>query len=290
MPFGCWWFLNNPSIVEEMTRERLEMLGTSFIPQHSDARVLEQVIYKWRNTRRTHAPILTNAYNLLAEDGRPRHARRYSATILLACFVVTSNVHRRWGTPNVMAAGSITAIEQRSIFGTKLRWSICGLLFFATTVNYVDRQVLGILKPVLQHDLGWTEADYGWVIFTFQLAYGLMMPFAGRAMDWLGTRIGYALAVAVWSSASMLHALASTPFQFAMCRFGLGLGEASNFPAAIKTVADWFPRRERALATGIFNSGSNVGAIVAPLAVPLWRRISAGACRSYSPAAWTSSG
>jgi ACS family hexuronate transporter-like MFS transporter len=168
-----------------------------------------------------------------------------------------------------MATGSVTAIEKRSVFGVKLRWAICGLLFFATTVNYVDRQVLGILKPVLQHDLGWTEANYGWVVFTFQLAYGLMMPFAGRAMDWLGTRIGYALAVTVWSAASMLHALASTPFQFAMCRFGLGLGEASNFPAAIKTVADWFPRRERAFATGIFNSGSNIGAIVAPLAVPL---------------------
>lgn len=136
-------------------------------------------------------------------------------------------------------------------------------------MNYVDRQVLGILKPVLEHDLGWTEQDYGWIVSTFQLAYGLMMPFAGRAMDWLGVRLGYALAVTLWSTASMLHSLASTPFQFAACRFGLGLGEASNFPAAIKTVADWFPRRERALATGIFNSGSNIGAIVAPLAVPL---------------------
>ena len=159
--------------------------------------------------------------------------------------------------------------DRKSIFGKKLRWSICGLLFFATTVNYVDRQVLGILKPVLEHDLGWNEKDYAWIVFTFQLAYALMMPFAGRAMDWLGTRIGYALAVAVWSAASMLHSLASTPFQFSMARFALGLGEASNFPAAIKTVADWFPRRERAFATGIFNSGSNIGAIVAPLAVPV---------------------
>jgi len=166
-----------------------------------------------------------------------------------------------------MPAGSLTATEKRSIFGTKLRWSICGLLFFATTVNYVDRQVLGILKPVLEKELGWTEQDYGWVVFTFQLAYALMMPFAGRAMDWLGTRIGYALAVMVWSAASMMHSLASTPLQFAMARFALGLGEASNFPAAIKTVADWFPRRERAFATGIFNSGSNIGAVVAPLIV-----------------------
>ena len=168
-----------------------------------------------------------------------------------------------------MPAGSLTASEKRSIFGEKLRWSICGLLFFATTVNYVDRQVLGILKPVLERDLGWNEADYGWIVFTFQLAYGMMMPFAGRAMDWLGTRIGYALAVAVWSAASMLHSLASTPLQFAMVRFALGLGEASNFPAALKTVADWFPARERALATGIFNSGTNVGVVVAALAVPV---------------------
>ena len=168
-----------------------------------------------------------------------------------------------------MPAGSLIENERKSIFGTNLRWSVCGLLFFATTVNYVDRQVLGILKPVLEHDLHWNETDYSHVVFTFQLAYALMMPLAGRLMDWLGTRLGYALAVAVWSTASMLHSLASTPFQFSMARFALGLGEASNFPAAIKTVADWFPRRERAFATGIFNSGSNIGAIVAPLAVPI---------------------
>src|SRR5439155_13919742 len=135
--------------------------------------------------------------------------------------------------------------ERASIFGTKLRWAICGLLFFATTVNYVDRQVLGLLKPTLEKELGWNEANYGWIVFTFQLAYALMMPFAGRAMDWLGTRIGYALAVAVWSAASMSHAFASTPLQFAAARFGLGLGESANFPAALKTVADWFPKEER---------------------------------------------
>jgi ACS family hexuronate transporter-like MFS transporter len=168
-----------------------------------------------------------------------------------------------------MSTGSVTAQGRRGIFGDNLRWSICGLLFFATTVNYVDRQVLGILKPVLQSDLHFTETDYSNVVFTFQLAYALMMPIAGRIMDWLGTRLGYAMAVAVWSTASMLHALAGTPFQFSMARFALGLGEASNFPAAIKTVADWFPRRERSFATGIFNSGSNIGAIVAPLAVPI---------------------
>jgi ACS family hexuronate transporter-like MFS transporter len=149
-----------------------------------------------------------------------------------------------------------------------LRWYVCGLLFWATTVNYIDRQVLGILKPVLARELGWNEANYGWVVFAFQCAYAVMMPIAGRLLDWLGTRAGYALAVLVWSAAAMCHALARNLVQFAIARFALGLGEAANFPAAIKTVANWFPRRERALATGIFNSGTNVGALVAPLLVP----------------------
>jgi ACS family hexuronate transporter-like MFS transporter len=149
-----------------------------------------------------------------------------------------------------------------------LRWYICGLLFFATTVNYVDRQVIGILAPTLERELGWSESDFGWVVFAFTLAYALMMPVAGRIMDWLGTRIGYVLAVFVWSMGSMSHAIANSAFQFALARFALGAGEAANFPAAIKTVADWFPKRERALATGIFNSGSNVGAVIAPLLVP----------------------
>ena len=149
-----------------------------------------------------------------------------------------------------------------------LRWYICALLFYATTINYIDRQVLGILKPLLERELGWRESEYGWIVFAFQAAYALMMPFAGRAMDWLGTRLGYALAVVFWSLAAMGHAAAGTAAQFAIARFGLGVGEAANFPAAIKTVADWFPARERAFATGIFNSGSNVGAVVAPLMVP----------------------
>jgi ACS family hexuronate transporter-like MFS transporter len=149
-----------------------------------------------------------------------------------------------------------------------LRWYVCGLLFWATTVNYIDRQVIGILKPVLSRELGWNEADYGWVVFAFQCAYAVMMPVAGRFLDWLGTRVGYALAVLVWSVAAMCHALAHNLVQFAIARFALGLGEAANFPAAIKTVANWFPRRGRALATGIFNSGTNVGALVAPLLVP----------------------
>lgn len=162
----------------------------------------------------------------------------------------------------------IVADNRPGVFGQNLRWAICGLLFFATTVNYLDRQVLGILKPTLEKELGWNEDNYGTVVSTFQLAYALMMPLAGRLIDWLGTRFGYALAVAVWSVASMLHALAGTPFQFALARFGLGLGEAANFPAAIRTTADWFPRKERAFATGIFNSGTNLGALLAPLLVP----------------------
>lgn len=149
------------------------------------------------------------------------------------------------------------------------RWYVCGLLFYATTVNYVDRQVLGLLKPTISRELGWHEAEFGWVVFAFQAAYALMLPIGGRIIDWLGTRLGYALAVIVWSCAAMSHAFARSTVQFAAARFALGFGEAANFPAAIKTVADWFPKRERALATGIFNSGTNVGAIVAPLMVPV---------------------
>ncbi len=160
-----------------------------------------------------------------------------------------------------------------------VRWSICALLFFATTVNYMDRQIIAILKPTLQRDLHWNESDFATLVVYFQLAYAIAMPFAGRMIDLLGTRIGYALAVVVWSLASMSHACASTLTQFAAARFGLGVGESANFPAAIKTVADWFPRRERAFATGIFNSGSNLGAMIAPLLVPFvalrlgWRAV-----------------
>jgi ACS family hexuronate transporter-like MFS transporter len=148
------------------------------------------------------------------------------------------------------------------------RWYICGLLFYATTVNYMDRIVMGILKPTISHDLGWNETDYAMITTAFQVGYAIMMPIAGRVIDWLGLRLGYPLAVLVWSLSSVAHAFAGNLFQFSVARLGLGLGEAANFPAAIKAVADWFPRRERALATGIFNSGSNVGAILAPLAVP----------------------
>jgi ACS family hexuronate transporter-like MFS transporter len=143
------------------------------------------------------------------------------------------------------------------------------MLLFATTINYVDRQVLGVLAPFLQQDIGWNEIEYGYIVTSFQAAYAIGLLCAGAIIDRLGTRIGYAIAIGVWSLAAMAHSLAGSAVGFAPARFALGLGEAGNFPAAIKTVAEWFPRRERALATGIFNSGSNIGAIVAPMVVPV---------------------
>lgn len=149
------------------------------------------------------------------------------------------------------------------------RWRICALLFFATTINYVDRQVLGVLAPDLQRIIGWNEIEYSQIVVAFQAAYAVGLILVGGFIDRVGTRIGYAIAIAIWSLAAMSHSLVNSALGFGFVRFLLGLGESGNFPAAIKTVAEWFPRKERALATGIFNSGSNVGAIVAPLAVPL---------------------
>lgn len=153
--------------------------------------------------------------------------------------------------------------------GGHYRWRICALLLLATTINYIDRQVLGVLAPELQRYIGWSEIEYGYIVTAFQAAYAIGLVCAGAIIDRLGVRIGYALAIGVWSIAAMSHSLAATVLGFAIARFALGLGEAGNFPAAIKTVAEWFPRRERAFATGIFNSGSNIGAIVAPIMVPL---------------------
>ncbi len=151
----------------------------------------------------------------------------------------------------------------------RYRWRICALLFAATTLNYIDRQVLGVLAPDLARLFGWSEVEYGYIVTAFQAAYAIGLISAGAIIDRLGTRLGYALAICVWSLAAMSHALAGSVLGFAAARFLLGLGEAGNFPAAIKTVAEWFPRRERALATGIFNSGSNIGAVLAPMAVPI---------------------
>ena len=155
------------------------------------------------------------------------------------------------------------------------RWVICALLLFGTTKNYMDRQVLGVLKTTLQHDLGWNEIDYGNLVFAFQAAYAVGMVAVGRLVDRLGTRLGYALAMAFWSLASMGHALGSTFISFVVARSALGFGESGVFPASIKTVAEWFPRKERALATGIFNAGTNIGAIITPLVVP-WITITWG--------------
>jgi len=149
------------------------------------------------------------------------------------------------------------------------RWTICALLFFGTTMNYVDRQVLGLLAPELQAKIGWTEVQYGYIVTAFQAAYALGLLLMGRLIDLIGTRVGYALSIGIWSLSAAAHALARTPLGFGAARFALGLGEAGNFPAAIKTVAEWFPKKERALATGIFNSGTNVGATIGPLLV-LW--------------------
>ncbi len=148
------------------------------------------------------------------------------------------------------------------------RWVICALLLFGTTKNYVDRQVIGVLKTTLQHDLGWSEIDYGNLVFTFQAAYALGMLLVGRLIDWTGTRLGYALAMTGWSLATIGHGMATSFTGFLGARFGLGFGEAGVFPASIKATAEWFPRKERALATGIFNAGTNVGAIITPLVVP----------------------
>jgi MFS transporter, ACS family, hexuronate transporter len=151
----------------------------------------------------------------------------------------------------------------------RVRWVICALLFFATTINYIDRQIIGILKPTLQTELGWTEVDYGMIVFWFQAAYGIGLLVSGAVIDRIGSKIGYAAAITVWSLAALFHALARSPGGFALARFALGLGESANFPAAIKSVAEWFPKKERALAAGILNAGANVGAIATPIVVPI---------------------
>ena len=190
----------------------------------------------------------------------------------------------------------------------RFRWTICALLFFASAINYVDRQVIAILKPTLTAEFGWTDIDYGWIIFAFSTAYAIGFIFAGRFMDKVGTKIGFTVAIVLWSIGALMHAWAVgvgefalpiitpiingfvavvnaiiTPLGFApwsivlsvsvagfiVARFVLGLGESGNFPAAIKTTAEWFPKKERALSTCIFNAGTNVGALVTPLVVPI---------------------
>jgi MFS transporter, ACS family, hexuronate transporter len=150
----------------------------------------------------------------------------------------------------------------------RLRWTICAMLFAATSINYMDRQVIGLLKPTLEQSIGLSEINYGYIVAAFQVAYAVGLVIAGRLVDRLGTRAGYALFMGIWSLAGMGHALVRSALGFGIARFWLGLGEAGNFPAAVRTVADWFPQRERSLATGIFNSGANVGAVLAPAIIP----------------------
>lgn len=153
------------------------------------------------------------------------------------------------------------------------RWVVCGLLFAATAVNYIDRQMIGVLKPTLKEELGWQESDFATIVFWFQMAYAIGYISFGRIVDVLGARLGYGVAIVIWTAGHMAHGFATGVASFAAARFGLGVGESGNFPAGIKAVADWFPQRERAFAIGLFNAGANVGAIITPLLVPalvLW--------------------
>jgi ACS family hexuronate transporter-like MFS transporter len=148
------------------------------------------------------------------------------------------------------------------------RWVICSLVFFATTINYLDRTVISLLKPTLERELHWSEIDYSNIVTAFQLCYASGLLFAGRFIDRIGTKLGYALSLIVWILSAMAHALAKNTLGFIAARASLGIGESGNFPSAIKVISEWFPQKERALATGIFNSGTALGAIIAPLTVP----------------------
>ena len=156
-----------------------------------------------------------------------------------------------------------------------VRWTICALLFFATTINYLDRQVLSMLAKTLETSIGWTSIQYGYITGAFQAAYAIGLLAAGYVIDRVGTRKGYSIAVSVWSLAAIAHAAATSAFTFGIARAFLGLGEAPNFPACVKTVAEWFPKKERALAFGILNAGTNIGPVIAPLTVP-WLAVTYG--------------
>lgn len=168
-----------------------------------------------------------------------------------------------------MTAKETSATTKPAVPNGRYRWTIVALLFAATVINYVDRQMIGVLKPTLSNELGWSEGDFADVIFYFTMAYAFGFLVFGKVMDVLGARYGYAVAFVIWQAAHIAHGLASSVTQFSIVRFALGIGEAGNFPAAIKAVTEWFPARERAFAIGIFNAGSNVGAIITPLLVPV---------------------
>jgi len=155
-------------------------------------------------------------------------------------------------------------LQTAGLFAGRFRWVICGLLFLGITKNYMDRWVLSVLKVPLQHEFGWSEIQYGHLVTIFQFAYAAGMVFTGRLIDRLGTRIGYTAAMVFWSVASMTHAAAGSFLSFATARVALGFGEAAVFPASVKSIAEWFPKKERALATGIFNAGTSVGGMITP--------------------------
>jgi MFS transporter, ACS family, hexuronate transporter len=148
------------------------------------------------------------------------------------------------------------------------RWLIVILLFFATTINYIDRQIIGLLKPLLEKEFSWTETDFAHIVMAFTAAYAVGLLLFGRIIDKIGTKAGYTITIITWSIAGMLHAVAKSVSGFCTARIGLGLGESGNFPAAMKTVSEWFPKKERAIATGILNSGTSVGVVLALLIVP----------------------
>lgn len=148
------------------------------------------------------------------------------------------------------------------------RWVIVVLLFTATTINYLDRQIIGLLKPILEKEFVWTETDFARIVMAFTAAYAIGLLLFGWLIDKIGTKKGYSITIVFWSIAGMLHAVARSAFGFGLARVGLGLGEAGNYPAAVKTVAEWFPKKERALATGLFNAGTSVGVVVALIIVP----------------------
>ena len=170
-------------------------------------------------------------------------------------------------TTQVDTSAVVARGEEASTVG-RYRWLVCALLFFATTINYMDRQILSLLKPILDSELKWTNEQFGQVNAAFQAAYAIGLLCFGALIDRVGSRIGYAISIAAWSLAAVAHAAAGSVGGFCTARVALGLGEGGNFPSAIKAVAQWFPKRERAFATALFNSGSNVGAIIAPAVIP----------------------
>lgn len=179
---------------------------------------------------------------------------------------MASDLEPRATAPRIAPTPLTPTVDAPKRFG--YRWTIVALLFAATSISYIDRQVLGLLAPTLQRELGWSEAQYGDIVSWFSFAYGIGLLAAGRLLDRIGVRRGFSGAIILWSAAAMLTARATTVGAFGFMRALLGLGESGNFPAALKSVAEWFPKRERAFAIGVFNAGSNVGAIVAPIMVP----------------------